>query len=74
MRLLRRATNLSMGMMELASERAHRAVAAEAEPDQDVADRADLAFHRSGRSLRFCITLSDKLRSEEHTSELQSPA
>ena len=61
LRLLRRAANLSMGMMELASERAHRAVAAEAAPDQDAADRADLAFHRSGRSLRFCITLSDKL-------------
>ena len=61
LRLLRRAANLSMGMMELASERAHRAVAAEAAPAQDAADRADLAFHRSGRSLRFCITLSDKL-------------
>ena len=61
LRLLRRAATLSMGMMELASERAHRAVAAEAAADQDAADRADLAFHRSGRSVRFCITLSDKL-------------
>ena len=59
LRLMRRAANLSMYVMEAAAERARRVLASDA--DADVADRSDLAFQRSGRSLRLCITLSDKL-------------
>ena len=77
LRLLRRAANLSMEMMEIAAERARRALAADAAPDADAAaDRSDLAFQRSGRSLRFCITLSDKLHADrlERDKKLASDA
>jgi hypothetical protein len=65
LRLLRRGANLSMEMMEIAVERARRALAAEATPDQHAAaDRSDLAFQHAGRSLRFCVKLSDTLHAD----------
>ncbi len=66
LRALRRATNLSLAMMEQAVE---RSMAAQAEPDGAAADRSDLAFERSSRALRLSIFLSDRIHADRLVRE-----
>ncbi len=74
LRMLRRASQLSLEAMERATRRSRRAMAADPEPDYDAAERADLSLERAGRSLRFCIALSEKLHANRLDREKKAAA
>ncbi len=74
LRMLRRASQLSLEAMERATTRSQRAMAADPDPNYDAADRADLSLERAGRALRFCIALSEKLHANRLEREKKAAA